>query len=154
MRGFDYIDRLCERIRESSRIADADKDALIAFSEEMEVLDTRYSNSRHIKLLQYCIVLTGDSQKYAPDELPDVRLVDTFEDEDVVRAVIRWIKRNFDNEETKRDYRVAVRMFGEHRLWGKRFLNRSSGSLRELLETTTRSPTPPRCSGGTSTSSR
>lgn len=119
MRGFDYIDRLRERIRESSRIADADKDALIAFSEEMEVLDTRYSNSRHIKLLQHCIVLAGDSQKYAPDELPDVRLVDTFEDEDAVRAVIRWIKRNFDNEETKRDYRVAVRMFGEHATLGQ-----------------------------------
>lgn len=110
----DRIDSLRGRIRSSDRIAKADKEALIRFSDEMEFLDTRYSNKRHIKLLQHCIVLAGDSQKYAVDDLPDTRLVDAFDNERAVKKIARWIKRNFDNEETKRDYRVAVRMFGEH----------------------------------------
>lgn len=110
----DRIDRLRDRIEGSNHLSDADKDALLDFSYEMEFLDTRYSDERHVKLLQHCIVLAGDSQKYAPDELPDVQLVDTFTDERAVKAVGRWIKRNFESEETKRDYRVSVRMFGEH----------------------------------------
>ncbi|WP_181685971.1 site-specific integrase [Halorhabdus salina] len=110
----ERIDALRERIQTSNRISEEDKNALMTFSKEMEFLDARYSDGRHIKLLQHCIVLAGDSQKYSRDELPDVSLVTTFDDEAAVKEVGRWIKRNFDNEETKRDYRVAVRMFGEH----------------------------------------
>lgn len=111
----ERIDLLRRRIRRSPHISDADKAALIAMSEEMEFLDTRYSDRRHIKLLQHCTLLAGDSpNKYDPDDLPDADLVDCFEDEDAVKTIGRWIKRNYDNEETKRDYRVAVRMFGEH----------------------------------------
>lgn len=55
----DRIDALRERIRHSDDISEDDRDALIAFSEEMEFLDTRYSDGRHIKLLQHCIVLAG-----------------------------------------------------------------------------------------------
>lgn len=110
----ERIDALRKRIEESSDIAEADKDALLRFSKEMEFLDTRYSNRRHVKLIQHCTVLAGDSQKYSPEELPDVRLVDTVDDVEAVKDLGRWIKRNYDNEETKRDYRVAVRMFGEH----------------------------------------
>ncbi|GGN98588.1 site-specific integrase [Haloarcula pellucida] len=115
----ERIDALRERISRSERLCEADKEALTRFSKEMEFLDARYSDKRHIKLLQHCIILAGDSQKYAPDELPDVRLVDTFDSETAVKDVGRWIKRNFDNEETKRDYRVAVRMFGEHATEGE-----------------------------------
>lgn len=110
----DRIAALRDRIRESERISAEDKDALITFSEEMEFLDTRYSDGRHIKLLQHCIVIAGDSQKYDPDDLPDVDLVDALDDEEAVKEIGRWIARNFDSEETKRDNRVAVRMFGEH----------------------------------------
>jgi len=110
----DRIDTLRKRIRKSEQISDADKDALISFSKEMEFLDTRYSDGRHIKLLQHCTVMAGDSQKYDPNELPEVELVDTFDDEKAVKEVGRWIARNFESEETKRDNRVAIRMFGEH----------------------------------------
>lgn len=108
----ERIDALRKRIQNSERICEADKEALIRFSEELEFLDTRYTDERHIKLLQHCILLAGDSQKYDPEELPDTRLVDAFSNETAVKEIARWIKRNFDNEETKRDYRVAVRMFG------------------------------------------
>lgn len=111
----ERIDTLRERIRTSDHISEADKGALITMSEEMEFLDARYSDRRHLKLLQHCTLLAGDSpNKYDPDELPDVNLVDCFEDEHAVKTVGRWIARNYDSEETKRDYRVAVRMFGEH----------------------------------------
>lgn len=41
-------------------------------------------------------------------------MVDAFDDVHAVKEISRWIKRNFDSEETKRDYRIAVRRFGEH----------------------------------------
>lgn len=111
----ERIDALRERIRSSAHISEADKDALLTMSEEMEFLDARYSDRRHLKLLQHCTLLAGDSpNKYDPEDLPDVDLVDCFEDEKAVKTVGRWIKRNYSNEETKRDYRVAVRMLGEH----------------------------------------
>lgn len=111
--GGDRIDALRDRVRTSNRIADADKDALIEFSDEMFFLDTEYTDGRHLKLLQHCTLLAGDSQKYRPDELPDIRLIDTYDDGDAVKEIGRWIKRNYESEETKRDYRVAVRMFGK-----------------------------------------
>lgn len=110
----DTIDAYRERIHDSAQISDADKEALIEFSEEMELLDTTYSDKRHIKLLQHCVVMAGDSRKYSPDELPDIDLVDTFDDESAVKEIARWIKRNYESEESKRDNRVAVRMFGKH----------------------------------------
>lgn len=110
----ERIDRLRDRIRGSPHISDDDKEALIDFSKEMEFLDARYSDVRHIKLLQHCIILAGDSQKYDPTELPDVDLISAVNDVDAVKEIGRWIKRHFESEETKRDYRVAVRMFGEH----------------------------------------
>lgn len=111
---YDRIETLRDRINESDRISEADREALLAFSEELDFLDTRYSNYRHLKLLNHCTILAGDSRKYAPEELPDCDLVDVLDNEAAVKVVGRWIKRTFDNEETKRDYRVAVRMFGEH----------------------------------------
>ena len=113
MPGWDRVEALRDRISQSDHIDTADKAALLRFSEEMEFHDTEYSDVRHIKLLQHCIVLAGDSQKYDPDELPACRLVDAVTDREELKDIQRWIKRNFDSEETKRDYRVAVRMFAE-----------------------------------------
>ena len=59
----------------------------------MEFLDARYSDDRHVKLLQHCTVLAGDSEKYNPSELPDVQLVETF-DENPVKEIGPWVKRN------------------------------------------------------------
>lgn len=111
----EQIDGLRDRIRESEHINADDKEALLAFSNEMEFLDTEYGDLRHIKLLQHCIVLAGDSpKKYDASELPGVQLVDTFDDEESVKVIGRWIKRQDFTVETKRDYRVALRMFGRH----------------------------------------
>lgn len=110
----EKIDVLRERILDSPDIDEADKDALITFSEELEWQDTNYSDQRHRDLLQRCTMMAGDSEKYDVSELPDVRLVDAIVDEDAVKTLALWIKRNYESEETKRDMRVAVRMFAEH----------------------------------------
>lgn len=109
----DSIDRLRERIQSSSEICEADKDALLKFSDELEFLDVHYTDDRHVKLLQHCTLLAGDSEKYEPEELPDVAVSSSFDREESVKNLGRWIQRNQNNEETKRDYRVALRMFGK-----------------------------------------
>lgn len=107
-------ERLRERIEESEDIDPADKEALLAFSDEMRFRKAEYSDNRHLKLLQHCTVLAGDSQKYSTEDLPDVRLVDALESEEASKELVRWIHSNFENVETNRDYRVALRMFGEY----------------------------------------
>ena len=39
-------------------------------------------------------------------------LADTLTERDATEAIVRWINREYDNEETNRDYRVAIRVFG------------------------------------------
>ncbi|MFW6046035.1 MAG: tyrosine-type recombinase/integrase, partial [Natronomonas sp.] len=107
------ISRLRERIETSTTITEADRDALLGFSDELRFKQSDYSNHRHLKLLQHCAVLAGESQQYDPEEMPDYQLVDCLESEDAVRAFVRWIHRHYENE-TNRDYRAAIRMFGEH----------------------------------------
>ncbi|WP_049986559.1 site-specific integrase [Halobellus rufus] len=113
MSDSDQIERLRERVRNSPTICDADKETLLTFSDELEFLDVEYTDVRHIKLLQHCILLAGDSEKYTTEELPDVALTSTFGSKDAVKDLGRWIRRNYDNEETKRDYRIALRMLGK-----------------------------------------
>lgn len=111
--NFDRIETLRDCINQSDHISDDDKEALLAFSDEMAFLDTENTNYRHLKLLNHCTILAGDSTVYSPDELPDCELVDTYEDVHAVKEIARQIKRNHGNVETKRDYRVAVPMFGK-----------------------------------------
>jgi len=59
-------------------------------------------------------MLAGDSQKYAPDELPHVRLADILDFEAAVKTLARWIERKYDSEVSKRDMRVAIRIFADH----------------------------------------
>ena len=84
------------------------------FSRELEFRRSDYSPSRHVKLLQHCVLLAGDSRKYSPEELPEPSLCDALDNEEAAKDVVRWIHRHYPNEETNRDYRVALRMFGEH----------------------------------------
>jgi integrase len=117
MPGRDYrqqIETLRDRITASSALADADQELLLEFSRELEWQDTRYGDQRHRDLLQRCTMLAGDSHKYNPEELPDIRLADILEDETAVKTVARWIKRTYESEESKRDMRVALRVFADH----------------------------------------
>ena len=48
------LDALRDRICESDEISDGDRDALLRFSDELYLLSSMYSDSRHDKLLRHC----------------------------------------------------------------------------------------------------
>lgn len=110
------VDRLHTRIKESEHLTEDEKDALLKFSEELAIHN--YSAGRRVKLLQHCTMMAGDSVKYSPDELPgpDITelLSDTEEGKRKAKKYVSWINGNYDSEESKRDHRVALRMFGGH----------------------------------------
>jgi hypothetical protein len=113
------IERLRDRIETSDAITEPDREALGRFSREMEFRRSTYSPSRHVKLLQHCVLLAGDSRKYSPEELPEPSLCDALDNGEAAKDVVRWIHRHYPNEETNRDYRVTLRMFGEHATEGE-----------------------------------
>lgn len=110
------IEALHTRIETSDVLSPEDKDALHHLSSELGVHN--YSVDRWVKLLQHCTMMAGDSEKYAPDELPDPDLVDIIgesqQERDNAKKYVSWINATYDNEESKRDLRVALRMFGGH----------------------------------------
>lgn len=99
----DRIDTLRSRICTSGDITDDDQKALIDFSDRLFLLSTEYSNHRHEKLLRHCTRMA---------EHPG-GLADALEDRSAAERIVRWINRTYDNEETNRDYRVALRVFGK-----------------------------------------
>jgi len=108
------LDRLREQIHESPVLDEADREALLAFSDQLDLLQAEYSAQRHEKLLRHCAIMAGLAQRIPESELPDVRLSDTLEDEDARDDLLAWINRRYDAPDTNRDYRVALRMFGRH----------------------------------------
>jgi integrase len=98
----DQIDTLRSRIEESDEISDDDRKALLAFSDELYLLQTKYSDHRHLKLLRHCTRMAEHVGG----------LADALEDRDAAETIVRWINRTYDNEETNRDYRVALSVFG------------------------------------------
>lgn len=91
-----------ERIRESSEISAADREALLAFSREMKLRDSRYGAHRREKLLRHC---TRISENVGG-------LADSLTDRTATEDIVLWIKSEYENEYTKHDYRTAVRVFG------------------------------------------
>jgi ribosomal protein L37AE/L43A len=102
------VDTLREKLETDQRGGcDADREALIAFSNRLKLLRETYSWFRHVKLLRHCVRMS---------EHVDVRLVDCLDDRDATEQVIYWIHDEYDlNEtpETNQNYRVALRMFGK-----------------------------------------
>jgi len=101
----DRIDTLRDqRIPESDDIAPADEDVLLAFSDELFLRGAEYSDHRHEKLLRHCVRMAEEVGG----------LADARDDRSTAEDLVRWINRTYDNEETNRDYRVALRIFGKH----------------------------------------
>lgn len=99
----DRIDTLRERIRESDDVAQPDAAALLDFSDKLDLLGTTYSDLRHDKLLRHCTRMAEECGG----------LSDALDDRDAAETIVAWINRTYDNEETNRDYRVALRVFGK-----------------------------------------
>jgi len=98
------VETLRERIQNGERdVSEADAQALIEFSNQLKLMREKYGWHRHLKLLRHCTRMAEH-----PGGLSDV-----VEDRDAAENIVRWIHSNYDNEETNRDYRVALRMFGK-----------------------------------------
>lgn len=108
------LGRLREQIDTAGVLAEADQEALLAFSDRLDLLQSDYSTQRHEKLLRHCAIMAGLSEEIPDEELPDGHLVDVLDDEDARDELLAWINGRYDNPDTNRDYRVALRMFGRH----------------------------------------
>lgn len=97
------ITNLHERIQESNDISNRDKELLLAFSDEIDLLKSKYSDHRHNKLLRHCTIMAEEGGELAA----------ALEDEDAAKEILRWINRTSDNEYTNHDYRTALRVFGK-----------------------------------------
>ncbi|ELZ92648.1 site-specific integrase [Haloferax sulfurifontis] len=94
------LEALRARIRDSEELTDEDRDVLIAFSDEMYLLSSTYSNHRHEKLLRHCTRIGEEVGG----------LADALQTEEAAKEIVRWINRTYENEETNRDYRIALRV--------------------------------------------
>ena len=98
------LNRLIEQLEEGERDLDEeDREILLAFSDRLGLLKSEYSAQRHEKLLRHCTIV---AEKVGG-------LADALEDRDQAEKIVRWVNRKYANEETNKDYRVALRMFGK-----------------------------------------
>jgi len=97
------LENLRERIRESGEIDEDDEEVLIEFDDRLALLKSTYGVHRHEKLLRHCTIIAEGTGK----------LSESLEDRDAAEDVVRWINREYDNEETNKDYRTALRVFGK-----------------------------------------
>lgn len=98
------IQNLADRIDTSDEIADDDREILAEYNDQLHLLSNQYSDHRHEKLLRHAVIMAEEVGG----------LADALDDRDAAEAILRWINKNYDNEETNRDYRVALRVFGRH----------------------------------------
>lgn len=108
------IDTLREKLESGERGSNTDRDALLAFSNRLALLQKEYSDARHEKLLRHCVRMS---------EHADGSLTDALTDRRAAEAILRWINRTYDNEETNRDYRTAIRVFGRRVLESNRIVD-------------------------------
>lgn len=101
------LERLLERIEAGDRdVNEADREVLLDFSDQLYLLVSEYSDHRHLKLLRHCTKMAEETGQLAA----------ALEDREAAEAIVRWINREYDNEETNRDYRSALRVFGKRTL--------------------------------------
>ncbi|WP_049908925.1 tyrosine-type recombinase/integrase [Halorubrum saccharovorum] len=97
------IRNLHDKIETSSDIKKEDKDLLLAFSDRLDLLKSEYSDARHNKLLRHCTIMAEEVGG----------LAEALEDRSTTEDLVRWINRNYDNENTNSDYRTALRVMGK-----------------------------------------
>lgn len=102
------LERLQERIEESDDISRDDQQALIDFERQLALLGSQYGKQRREKLLRHCTIMSESVGG----------LSDALDNKNAAEDIVRWIHDTYDNEESNRDYRVALRMFGKHAING------------------------------------
>lgn len=96
------LENLRERIDTADDITEKDREALLAFDDALTLLNSNYSTYRHVKLLRHVTIL---AERVG-------RIDAALTDREAAEEIVRWINRNYDNEETNQDYRVALKVFG------------------------------------------
>lgn len=95
------LENLRDRIEEAD-VSEDDRDALRAFDDALTLLNSNYSTYRHVKLIRHVLIIA--------ERVGGVNAALT--DKAAAENIVRWINRNYDNEETNQDYRVALKVFG------------------------------------------
>lgn len=98
------IERLRSRVRDAPDITQADTEAILTFSDQLLLLASEYSVARHAS---YLVRLRNMAESVGG-------LANALEDRTAAEDIVRWIHATYDNPETNRDYRITLRMFGEH----------------------------------------
>lgn len=99
------IARVVERCENREGMSEADAEAILDAHAHIELLGNSEISTHH-----HCDVLMR-SAKMATDV---GGLADALNDRDAAEEIVRWIHRNYDNEETNRGYRKCLRAFGRH----------------------------------------
>jgi integrase len=99
------LDTLIERIETSEAIDDADREHLLAFDRRLSLLAQEYSTYRHLKLLRHLTIIA--------ESCPGGQLAAALDDRDACEAIVAWINSEYENAETNRDYRSALRVFAK-----------------------------------------
>lgn len=97
------LENLRERIRTSDDIIEADRETLLDFDRTLSLLSSKYSDHRQLKLLRHVTILAEEVGGVAA----------ALANREVAEELVSWIHNNYPNEETNRDYRVALRVFGK-----------------------------------------
>jgi integrase len=96
------LENLRERIDTAEDVTEEDREALLAFDDALTLLNSNYSTYRHVKLLRHLTILA--------ERVGGINAALT--NRETAEEIVRWINRNYDNEETNQDYRVALKVFG------------------------------------------
>lgn len=103
------VTKLRKKLRDGERGgSEREREKILEFSEEMELLRETYGWHRHRKLLRHVTRMADETDE-------DGLVADALEDKEAAEKIVRWIHRTYDideHAECNRDYRVALRVFG------------------------------------------
>ncbi|MDS0220865.1 site-specific integrase [Haloarcula sp. S1AR25-5A] len=99
------INRLRERLRESDDIAEADAEALLEYSRELDALgQAEIGDASHEKYLMRLVKMAEETGG----------LADALESTDAAKDLNSWIEDTYQNPESNKTARDSLRSFGEH----------------------------------------
>lgn len=120
----DDIERIRDRIRNPDPDEEgidpedyaADREHLLEMSRIMRRHRTGtrgWSDTRHYTVLQRLVIISWGGKKYDVENMHGTTLNAALEDKEAAGKIVDWIHATYDNEETNRDLRSALRVFGK-----------------------------------------
>ncbi|WP_058366927.1 site-specific integrase [Haloparvum sedimenti] len=101
------VARNVKRCQNRDGMSEADAEALLEAHRHMELLgQSEVSPSQHSDVLMRGVKMAREVGG----------LADALEDREAAEEIVRWINREYDNEETNRGYRKCLRAYGRHAL--------------------------------------